>query len=104
MECRLEYSPIATTWSCRVSLRMEGFPEIEFGSPLHDPEEVEQRLRLAQLAVLHPQMNTSFFLDPANASAAHSLTGGRSFTDDCVSLHIVASDVTDLHFFDLPGM
>jgi len=107
MECRLEYSPSASNWTCRVSRRMErldGFQEIAFGAPLNNPDDVEQRLRLAQLALLHPQMGADFFLDPSNASTAQNLKGGKSFTDDCVSLHVVASDVTDLHFFDLPGM
>jgi len=107
MECRLEYSPSASDWTCRVSLRIErhgGFEESAFGAPLTNPDDVEQRLRLAQLALLHPEMSTDFFLNTSNASAMQNLTGGKSFTDDCVTLHVVAADVTDLHFFDLPGM
>ncbi|EJD36460.1 hypothetical protein AURDEDRAFT_117098 [Auricularia subglabra TFB-10046 SS5] len=104
MECRLEYSESAR-WTCRVSLRIrdgESVQELPFGSDLTDPEHVENRLRQAQRALLRTELQRDVFLDDSDLH----IPAGRtlSFTDNCVCVHIVGPNVTDLHFYDLPGI
>lgn len=54
MECRLERS--AKPWQSQVLLRMNDQPEVTFGPIISDPDELEDRLRRAQCAVLNPNI------------------------------------------------
>ncbi|KZV86782.1 hypothetical protein EXIGLDRAFT_680607 [Exidia glandulosa HHB12029] len=105
MECRLEYNDSAP-WTCRVSLRIQdgdSAEEVPFGDVLTNPDDVERRIRQAQRALLRPSLEAHTFLDDSDLN----LRGGGdtlSFTDNCVCVHIRGPDVTDLHFYDLPGI
>ncbi|KZV86781.1 hypothetical protein EXIGLDRAFT_774260 [Exidia glandulosa HHB12029] len=104
MECRLEYSD-SGSWTCRVSLRIQdgdSAEEVPFGDVLTNPDDVERRIRQAQRALLRPSLEPHTFLDDSDLN----LRGGHilSFTDNCVCVHIRGPDVTDLHFYDLPGI
>ncbi|KAH7091813.1 P-loop containing nucleoside triphosphate hydrolase protein [Auriculariales sp. MPI-PUGE-AT-0066] len=105
MECRLEYTE-GDEWTCSVSLRVAdgaGQRDITFGSILTNPNDVERRLRQAQRALLRPDLVPTLFLTDSDLHIAQGAPP-QSFTDDCVSVHIRGPDVTDLHFFDLPGI
>ncbi|KAH7102133.1 P-loop containing nucleoside triphosphate hydrolase protein [Auriculariales sp. MPI-PUGE-AT-0066] len=105
MECRLEYTE-GNEWTCSVSLRVAdgaGQRDITFGSILTNPNDVERRLRQAQRALLRPDLVPTLFLTDSDLHIAQGAPP-QSFTDDCVSVHIRGPDVTDLHFFDLPGI
>lgn len=75
--------------------------EVPFGDVLTNPDDVERRIRQAQRALLRPSLEPHTFLDDSDLN----LRGGHilSFTDNCVCVHIRGPDVTDLHFYDLPG-
>ncbi|EJD36453.1 hypothetical protein AURDEDRAFT_174504 [Auricularia subglabra TFB-10046 SS5] len=104
MECRLEFAA-SSKWTCRVSLRIrdgDSLQEYPFGPDLTDPDEVENRLRQAQRALLRPTLQHDAFLDDSDLQIRAG--NAMSFTDDCVCVHIRGPDVTDLHFYDLPGI
>jgi hypothetical protein len=72
-----------------------------FGKPIYDNEEVEGRIRRAQLAILNPSKDPQFYL---NASEDWEFDLPElGFSGDCVSLEISGPDVADLSFCDLPG-
>ncbi|OBZ65814.1 Interferon-induced GTP-binding protein Mx [Grifola frondosa] len=107
-ECRLSHSP--EPWKCTVSLRFivdeHGHPLGQarnecFGEPIFEKVEVEERIRRAQRAILHPSTSSRQFLlgedkDPADREL--------TFSTNCVSLQISGNDVADLSFRDLPGL
>ncbi|KAI0753564.1 P-loop containing nucleoside triphosphate hydrolase protein [Daedaleopsis nitida] len=104
-ECRLAYS--AEPWKCIVSLRYLtdrdgrplGVPRNEpFGDVIFDKDEVEDRIRRAQRAILNPSTEADFFL--TDETDLHELT----FSTNIVSLQISGEDVQDLSFCDLPGL
>ncbi|KZV86172.1 hypothetical protein EXIGLDRAFT_774884 [Exidia glandulosa HHB12029] len=105
MECRLEYTT-SEAWTCRVSLRIasssEAAQEVQFGEILTSPDGVERRIRQAQRALLNPGIDPQTFLGGADPNPSGA--GALSFTDNCVCIHIRGPDVTDLHFYDLPGI
>ena len=105
-ECRLSYSP--RPWKCTVSLRITtdtkgqplGQPKNEdFGKPIHDRKQVEDRIRRAQLAILNPEKPAKKFLTDDEPVDGSTLT----FSMNYVSLAISGPDVADLSFVDLPG-
>lgn len=106
-ECRLSKSE--GEWRCVVSLRIitdsSGQPlgqahNEQFGDPIMDRSEVEDRIRRAQRAILNPQKSAHTFLEHNDRMpAADSL----SFSHNSVVLQISGPDVADLSFCDLPG-
>jgi hypothetical protein len=69
-----------------------------FGPPIYKKEEVEDRIRRAQLAILNPKRDHRKFLD------SDSDDTDLTFSTNCVSLQISGKDVADLSFVDLPGL
>jgi len=107
MEVRLEHDP-KEPWTCTVSLRIRSSSgqqrDVSFGDVLTNPDDVEQRLRRAQRAVLRPDLNPKLFLDDSDrAFEGNNSQAPLAFTDNCVCIHIRGPEVTDLHFYDLPG-
>ena len=96
-------------WKCDVHLRyivdkqdtpLAQIQDIQFGSTIHDPSEVEGRLRDAQFAILNPSLPYEQFVDSSTASSFES---ELSFSKNYISVHISGPDVADLSFCDLPG-
>ncbi|KAF5354814.1 hypothetical protein D9756_005633 [Leucocoprinus leucothites] len=107
-ECRLAHSD--TQWKCVVSLRFTtdasgatlGQPRNEiFGLPIFNREQVEERIRRAQRAILNPSKPAKQFLDDDDEDSGEA---ELSFSHNCVSLQISGPDVADLSFCDLPGL
>ena len=73
---------------------------IEFGEPIHDPDEVEDRLRRAQKAILNPSTPVDQFLEAINIG---SMETELSFSPNFVSVAISGPNAADLSFCDLPG-
>ena len=73
---------------------------IPFGLVIKDKNLVEERIRRAQRAILHPSRNPETFLSgPDEDPDLRELT----FSKNCVSLEISGPELTDLSFCDLPG-
>ena len=96
------------SWRCHVSLQIVfdevglplGHPEtVEFGSTICKPDEVEDRVRRAQWALLNPSALPESFLRnrPTGVTELH-------FTKNYISVQIEGPDVTDLSLVDLPGI
>ncbi|KAI0042654.1 hypothetical protein FA95DRAFT_1525197 [Auriscalpium vulgare] len=110
IECRLMKSD--EPWTCRVSLRFAtdsdlrrqgGATSVPFGEPIMEAhkDEIEDRVRRAQRAVLTPSVPLEDFVDK---NEAYFPAIERSFTENIVCLEISGSDVADLAFVDLPGL
>ncbi|KAF8873236.1 P-loop containing nucleoside triphosphate hydrolase protein [Infundibulicybe gibba] len=121
MECTMSSS--AASWSCRISLRIEYDSEGRllgasnttlFGPCLTDKGTVELWLRRAQAAILHPQLQPSFFLDMdettlrqlGKKSQEPGDAGSRmlQFSKNTVHVDVKDPDIVDLSFTDLPGL
>ena len=107
MHCRLSRSD--EPWRCTVSLNFHSSPSaaskkavtIQFGDVITDPSQAEERIRRAQRAVLSPNTDHSHFLDtPEDECPSPELT----FTADSIQIEISDRNLTNLSFFDLPGM
>ncbi|KAF9020772.1 hypothetical protein BDZ89DRAFT_261853 [Hymenopellis radicata] len=107
-ECRLAHSTDA--WKCIVSLRFIKDPNgqllgtarnEQFGDIIYDKEDVEERLRRAQRAILNPKRRPSEFLDGEDEDL---IENQLSFSANFVSLQISGPGVADLSFCDLPGL
>ena len=73
---------------------------IPFGPVIKVKGQVEERIRRAQRAILHPSKNPDMFLSgPDEDPDYRELT----FSKNCVSLEISGPELTDLSFCDLPG-
>ena len=73
---------------------------ISFGADIKDKSLVEERIRRAQRAILHPSQGHETFLSgPDEDPDYRELT----FSKNCVSLDISGPELTDLSFCDLPG-
>ncbi|KAG6810923.1 hypothetical protein H0H92_009758 [Tricholoma furcatifolium] len=104
-ECRLSRSTGA--WKCIVELRIIENGKLfstKFGDPIMRKEDVEDRIRRAQWAILNPKLRKAH-------GAPHFLTGNdhgdaleQSFSSSYVSLQISGPEVPDLSFVDLPGL
>jgi hypothetical protein len=102
-------------WRCRVLLRREfdragnrlnQVSEVLFGDTIKKPEEVEERLRRAQLAILHPDIEQHQWLNASKEGLAMLLKNKKSdtqFSKNVVCVDLSGSDLTDLSFIDLPG-
>ena len=106
-ECRLLCSQ--SPWQCVVALRFitdsKGQPlgqarNEQFGPIIYDKNEVEERIRQAQRAILNPSKPFQRFLEGKEESQ-HSAE--LSFSNNCISLQISGPDLADLSFCDLPG-
>jgi len=115
MECRLKYSQ--DPWQAQVLLRRERHEdgtklnivhEIPFGPPLTDEQELESRLKRAQLAILNPHVGPEKFVDLnlETVTPNEAPFGGPqlSFSSNVVCVDISSPLVTDLAFIDLPGL
>ncbi|GJJ10607.1 hypothetical protein Clacol_004834 [Clathrus columnatus] len=109
IECRLVRTTGSEPWQCTVSLRFltdeHGNPldlakNITFGNIIKDPKDVQERLARAQLALLNPLTPPEVLLDSDN-QLEHNLIG---YSSNIVSIEIRSPDVTDLTFYDLPGL
>ncbi|EMD32895.1 hypothetical protein CERSUDRAFT_76970 [Gelatoporia subvermispora B] len=107
-ECRLSFSP--DRWQCTVRLRFETDADggtlgearnIIFGDIIYTKDEVEERIRRAQRAILNPDTPWRHFLEDDDTDVANPQL---TFSLNCVSLQISGPDVADLSFVDLPGL
>ncbi|KAF9047682.1 P-loop containing nucleoside triphosphate hydrolase protein [Panaeolus papilionaceus] len=111
-ECRLSRSD--SPWKCVVSLRfttdLDGQPlgqarNEPFGPVIYKKEEVEDRIRRAQKAILNPSKSAKSFLEEEDVSFETDFQKSElTFSHNCVSLQISGPDVADLSFCDLPGL
>ena len=108
-ECRLSRSQ--EPWQCTVSLhilkdsegRSLGHPKVErFGDVIHKKNEVEDRIRRAQQAILNPNTDYRAFLDD-DIDQTDPISEEVKFSSNYISLEIRGEDVEDLSFCDLPG-
>ncbi len=72
-----------------------------FGPPIYNKNEVEERIRRAQRAILNPSKPIKDFLNDDEDMPVEKTE--LSFSHNCVSLQISGPDVADLSFCDLPG-
>ncbi|EUC61814.1 myxovirus resistance protein [Rhizoctonia solani AG-3 Rhs1AP] len=105
IECQSQHADLA--WRAQVFLKFERSEqdsrsdlgdEVPFGGPLDDPELVEERIKLAQLAVLNPHVDPELIL---RGEIPH---GGLSFTKNAVIVKLSGRELADLSFVDLPGI
>jgi len=74
---------------------------VQFREVITDRSQVEERIRREQCAVLSPNTDPVRFLDtPEDKCPPVELT----FTSDSVQIEISDRNLTNLSFFDLPGM
>lgn len=96
-------------WRCNIWIGLEfgqdGEPLVvperrrKFGSEISEPEQVHQRIRQAQAAVLHyPIVGPDEFLKP------DAQLEGEGFTHNTISVEIDGPNVQSLSFLDLPGI
>ena len=103
-EIRLKHTPPNEPWRCIVSLRRHPDDEggklltIPFGDEITRPDEVEARLRKAQLAILNPSREPEDFLYDDFKGQSQ-----KTFSRDFISVEVHGPNVFDLSFYDLPG-
>lgn len=74
---------------------------IPFGLVINEKDQVEERIRRAQRAILRPSKSPDEFLSgPDEETDVPEFT----FSKNCVSLEISGPELTDLSFCDLPGI
>ncbi|KAG8796640.1 hypothetical protein FRC12_013632 [Ceratobasidium sp. 428] len=124
IECRLKHSD--AEWTANVLLRFESgkdgytgptkeipfgkwcFPtqrhsaklSILLGTALTSRDEVQERIRRAQLAILNPTIGSLSFL----TSDENAQYRSRSFSQNCVIVELSGNQLSDLNFVDLPGI
>lgn len=96
-----------TDWKCTISLeifydelgRSLTQPQsIQFGDALSNPDDVEDRVRRAQQAILTPSVSPEEFLYMSTSGARE-----LSFSKNYILIQVEGSNVADLSFVDLPG-
>ena len=111
MECRLQQQP-NSIWHCQVRLRFEtdfnGKPlhhiqETPFGGVVNSTSELEERLRLAQLAILNPGVKSDALLAQGKIPPDFDSRRTLPFSSNVVCVDVWGPDVPDLSFIDLPG-
>lgn len=107
MHCRLLQS--TEPWKCVISLTFlpsrftasKTAVTVQFGDAITDRTQVGERIRRAQRAVLSPTADHTFFLDkPEEEWPPAELP----FTSDYVEIEVSDENLTNLSFFDLPGI
>lgn len=63
-------------------------------------EEVQERIRRAQLAILNPSVDHMSFL----TASADAQFASRTFSQNCVIVELSGKTLSDLNFVDLPGV
>ncbi|KAJ6565738.1 P-loop containing nucleoside triphosphate hydrolase protein [Mycena sp. CBHHK59/15] len=105
-QCRLSRSD--DPWKCMVELciitdangqTLGQARNEQFGDPIYDKSEVEDRIRRAQRAILNPSKPSRIFLEDDDEDSAE-----LSFSTNYISLQISGPAVADLSFVDLPGL
>ncbi|KAJ6598572.1 P-loop containing nucleoside triphosphate hydrolase protein [Mycena sp. CBHHK59/15] len=105
-QCRLSRSD--DPWKCTVELciitdangqTLGQARNEQFGDPIYDKSEVEDRIRRAQRAILNPSKPSRIFLEDDDEDWAE-----LSFSTNYISLQISGPAVADLSFVDLPGL
>ncbi|KIM27379.1 hypothetical protein M408DRAFT_311246 [Serendipita vermifera MAFF 305830] len=105
--CHMENKP--GSWRCRVSIMLEVdeygvlLPEtqnIPFGAEIDSPDLVCDRIRRAQVAILHPDMDPQQFTH----GPIFGTSTGTGFSLNSIVISIEGSDVIELSFVDLPGI
>lgn len=71
-----------------------------FGDDIESKEDVTERIRRAQRAILNRSTSLKTFLEGDDEDPN---TSEITFSKNCVYLEISGSDVPDLSFVDLPG-
>ena len=107
MYCRLSKS--SEPWKCTVSLNFSASrPKkskkaiiVQFGEVITDRSKVEERIRRAQRALLSPGTDYTLFLNKPEVKCPPT---ELTFTADSVQIEISDPTLTNLSFFDLPGM
>ncbi|KAL5483041.1 hypothetical protein ACEPAI_8270 [Sanghuangporus weigelae] len=106
IELRMKRSP--NKWKCSISLeifydeqgRSLSHPQtIVFGDVLFNPDDVEDRVKRAQWAILTPSVPPKEFLH-ISTSGARDL----SFSKNYILIQVEGPNVADLSFVDLPGL
>lgn len=110
-ECTLNHSD--EPWRCDVYLRFKydsqnqpliggQRPDIPFGGPVYSPEDVTDRVRRAQFAILNPNLDSPDF--PRSFLTSEPPTHSEiTFSRNIVVLKVSGPDIVDLSFVDLPG-
>ncbi|KAF9021368.1 hypothetical protein BDZ89DRAFT_1071439 [Hymenopellis radicata] len=116
MECRLSSDDDDELWSATVSIRFEydsksgrrlrEIRELPFGGVIKDKKDVEERLRRAQWAVLHPEahLSTAMTMTTAELNSESSGFNFKGFSRNVVCVDIKGPELPDLSFVDLPGL
>ncbi|CAO1614997.1 unnamed protein product [Sympodiomycopsis kandeliae] len=98
-------------WKCKIALRaetdtagnrLEKIREEPFGEIITSPDDVADRLRRAQLAVLSPDQDPKAFLYGDLAKRTKEIT--QSFSTTTICLTISGKECINLSFIDLPGI
>lgn len=111
-ECTLSNSD--DPWRCDVYLRFKydsynrpltggQKQDMAFGGTLHTREEVQDRVRRAQLAILNPKLDDPNFPHSFLTSEPPSQSE-ITFSRNTIVLKVSGPDIVDLSFVDLPGM
>ncbi|KAI5120167.1 hypothetical protein M0805_008434 [Coniferiporia weirii] len=94
-------------WRCDVTLhfiydengnQLGQTKPITFGPTMNTPNEVEDRLKKAQLAILNPSRPPTDFLYNLLPTSS-----GLRFSKNYISVQVQGPNVTDISFYDLPG-
>ncbi|KAG9043508.1 hypothetical protein FS837_009468 [Tulasnella sp. UAMH 9824] len=93
-------------WNAGFSTEKTGHPlsvvrDIPFGATLHNADDVEKMLRRAQRAILRPDLDPTLFLDDSDL---HVFGVPMTFSRNCVCIQVSGPNVSDLYFYDLPGI
>ena len=99
------------SWSCAIALSRRYVPErngkwrdTQAAEPVYfttvsDRNDLEHTLRLAQIAILNPQLDAATLLHVGPPTTAQ----GHSFSPNQIDLRISGSDLPELSMIDLPG-
>ncbi|KAG8832078.1 hypothetical protein FRC17_002087 [Serendipita sp. 399] len=94
-------------WRCKISLIREVATEgpdgeattrVLFGEEIFDRQSVCDRIKRAQVAILHPEVDPDEFL------GNYEYPRSKGFSSDAILVEITGPDVIDLSFVDLPGL
>lgn len=102
------------SWRCEVYLRFKydshnrplaggQRSDIPFGGTLYTREDVQDRVRRAQLAILNPKLDDPDFPHSFLTSEPPSQSE-ITFSRNIIVLKVSGPDIVDLSFVDLPGM